>query len=367
MKILFLTPYVPSKRAGGENFTRQLLIDLSRENKIDLIYYKYAADDTYVSPSDNIRVLKVLNNSNKIKLLNYLKKPFMHPIFNIRFSNSLLSYIKSMITKESYDIIYLDHSQMFLYGKYLKNVPKIMMAHDVMGQRYDRQGNTIMKKMILSTEGKLMRLPNTTVFSFSSKDKYIIKQLYGVDSMVTHFYLDDMVIKATPIHIENRLIFFGKWKRADNYDGLVWFFENVYQKINSDIKISIIGGWLPEDFQIKYCVKNKVEYLGFVDNPYQLISNSIAVLSPLFSGAGVKVKVVESLACGTPVIGNNIAFEGIGKEFSQFMMYANSAEEYVSQISKLLSFGIEERLKYKVNFLHRYAQNSITDYLKQNF
>ena len=51
MRILFLTPYVPSDRAGGEKFTRLLLEDLSRENQVDLVYYKYSFDKDYVSPN----------------------------------------------------------------------------------------------------------------------------------------------------------------------------------------------------------------------------------------------------------------------------------------------------------------------------
>lgn len=43
-KILFLTPYLPSNRAGGENFTRLLLEELSKTCQIDLIYFKYRTD-----------------------------------------------------------------------------------------------------------------------------------------------------------------------------------------------------------------------------------------------------------------------------------------------------------------------------------
>ena len=51
--------------------------------------------------------------------------------------------------------------------------------------------------------------------------------------------------------------------------------------------------------------------LGFVDNPYKIMSESLGLIAPLFHGAGIKVKVIESLACGTPVIGTEVAFEGI--------------------------------------------------------
>ena len=56
-KILFLTPYLPSNRAGGENFTRLLLEELSKTCQIDLIYFKYRTDPFYIVPNSNIKVL----------------------------------------------------------------------------------------------------------------------------------------------------------------------------------------------------------------------------------------------------------------------------------------------------------------------
>ena len=70
MRILFLTPYVPSDRAGGEKFTKLLLEDLSKENQVDLVYYKYSFDKEYVCPNENVRVLKVCKNSTLVKLWN---------------------------------------------------------------------------------------------------------------------------------------------------------------------------------------------------------------------------------------------------------------------------------------------------------
>lgn len=266
--ILFLTPYVPSSRAGGENFTRLLLEKLSVDNKIDLIYYRYADDPVYTCPNDNVRVMKEIINSTVVKLKHALMYPTMHPIFTIRFDRALLAYVKQIMAENKYDLFYLDHSQMFLYGKYFPEINKILMAHDVMAQRFSRTGNIVNRKFVLNAEGKLMSIPNSTIFTFSEKDCNIIKAAYGLESRATNFFLDQMVIDAVPTQTDKRIIFFGKWKRADNFEGLKWFFDNVYEKLDKSIHISIIG-------------------------------------------AGVKVKVVESLACGTPVIGNDIAFESI--------------------------------------------------------
>lgn len=361
--ILFITPFVPSNRAGGENFTRLLLEKLSVNNRIDLVYFRYKEDPAYNLPNANIRVIKELINSTTYKIKNILACPFMHPIFTVRFSKDVLHFIEKQVAKENYDLLYVDHSQMFMYAKYFPQMKKLMMAHDVMAQRFSRQGNKLGSYFALKGERKFLRLPNSTIFTFSEKDNRILKETYGLDAHSTNFFLDQTVIDAIPSAIDNRIVFFGKWNRPDNFDGLKWFFENVYDKISPELTISIVGKWLPEQFEARLKDLKNVEYLGFVENPYTMIANSMATISPLFSGAGVKVKVVESLACGTPVIGNDIAFEGIADTYKDFMLHADTPEEYAKQINDM-AITLDARLQYKKHFMENYTKQSIVKYIE---
>lgn len=360
-RILFLTPFVPSNKAGGENFTRQLLIHLSEYFKVDLLYYKYEDDPQYVCPNENIKIVKEIVNSTKLKLLNILRNPCIHPILSVRFNKKILKFIQDLVKESNYDLMFLDHSQMALYGEYFPDMKKILMSHDVMAQRYSRRGNWLSKKIIINGEKRVMRQKNLVVYSFSEKDRGIIKEMYGIDSKVTHFFLDKCILEAMPTAIEKRIVFFGKWKRIDNFEGLKWFFDNVYDCMEKSIEIDIIGNWLPDDFRKRIASLKNVKYLGFIDNPYPLIANSIATVSPLFSGAGVKVKVVESIACGTPVIGTDIAFEGLHKKYSKMMLWAEYAESYVKAMT--VEMSIEERVRFKQDFIKDYNSETIPQFL----
>lgn len=361
-RILFLTPYLPSNKAGGENFTRLLLQDLSVNNKIDLIYYKYNNDPYYIAPNDNISILKVQKNSSIIKIKNILKYLFIHPIFSIRFERKLLKFIQTECKNNKYDILFLDHSQMFIYGKYFPKINKILMSHDIMAQRFSRTGNWLNKRLIIASEKQAINLPNSTIFTFSLKDKKIIYDIYNKDSRVTNFILDKNIINAIPTKIENQVIFFGKWKREDNLNGLKWYLQHIHKHINPQIKVMIIGIGLPQDIIHQISEDKRIEYKGFVENPYRIIANSLFVLSPLFSGAGVKVKVVESLACGTPVIGTDIAFEGIDTKFKEFMIYASTPIDYIKNINEKY-ISLNEREQFKKMFINTYNKSSISTFI----
>lgn len=364
MKILFLTAFLPSKIAGGHNYTRLLLKKLAESgHEIDLLYCKYQTDPYYNNPDpSHIKILKVCKISTVVKLLNAIKIPFFHPIFTIRFSWRILFFLKRKDQKEHYDLVYLDHPQMYLYGKFFRQ-KKILMAHDVMAQRYERGSSKRIARIVKFGEKFFFNTSQSFIFSFSNKDRNIIRNLYGIDSYVTNFFIDEKIQQLGRPELGDYFVFFGKWDRNDNLDGMKWFFSNVYGKMAPDTKIYVIGVALPNDYQREIEKFQNVKYLGFVDNPYEMIANAKAMIAPLFSGAGVKVKVVESLACGTPVIGNEISFEGISDEYHQFMISANTIEDYVEQISKL-DFDLEERVSFRENFLHKYNSQSIMSFLE---
>jgi glycosyltransferase involved in cell wall biosynthesis len=352
-KILFLTPYVPSRRAAGENFTRQALDDLSKEHEISLVYFKYQNDPVYEIKSSNIEVIKICKNSLALKMWNCLKIPFLFPVFTIRFSFRLLWLLK----KKNFDMFFLDHSQMFLYGKFFPNAKKVLLSHDVMHQRYSRRLNFVMAFWAKCSENYVIRQHNASVLSFSEKDREFLKNNYGIESNVINFYLDENVIKATPKNIGDYFVFFGNWKRNENLDGLRWFFDVVFPLLKNSCKFKVIGLGLPAILE-KFLISKGVDYPGFLDNPYSEIANAKALIAPLFSGAGVKVKVVEALACGTPVIGNEIAFEGISVEFSKFMLMNANAEDFANSIFSL-SFNVQERIAFKKDFMYRYGKNTL--------
>ena len=363
-KILFLTPFRPGKIAGGHNYTRQLLKKLAEKGfEIDLLYFKYDVDPLYENPNTNqIHVVKVCKISTIAKLLNAIKVPFFHPIFTVRFSFRNLLYLKKLNREKQYDLVYLDHPQMYLYGFFFKQ-PKILMAHDVMAQRYERSSSILIQKIIKAGEKFFFSMKNSKIFSFSDKDYNIIKQYYNLDSKVTNFFIDDKIQQLPAPQLEDYYVFFGKWDRNDNLDGLKWFFSEVFPKMQPSTRVYIIGIALPEEYQQELKNYPKVKYLGFIDNPYVIISNAKAMFAPLFSGAGVKVKVVESLACGTPVIGNEISFEGISNKYHSFMIRANTADEYINSVSTM-NFSLESRMSFRQDFLRNYNSQSIINFIE---
>ena len=364
-KILFITAYVPHKAAAGEKNTMIMLNDLSESFDVDLIYFKYDNEDSYEPERKNVKVLKVLKNSIWIKFWGIFNLPFLHPVYSIRFSWSKLWKIRKFIKKNQYKAIILNHSNVFYYGKFLGNeVPKILIAHDVIIQRALRSSGKLMQLICRYSESYCFKLPNAHIFTVSQKDVDIIKSEYNLNARVSLIYIDSNIINKNVEYIKDYYMFFGDWTRKENYEGALWFIEHVSPSITQETTIKIVGRKFPIEK-----IKNSnplVHYviMGFVDDPYQILSEAKALISPLFNGAGIKVKVIESLACGTPVIGTEIAFEGLPKGFESSMILANTPNDYIKAMDRV-TLDVSMRKKLREDFIECYSKDSIRKYIEK--
>ena len=364
MKLLFITAFNPSKNDAGSNYTRQLVLELSQKHHIDLVIFKKKAEKSFQSYGPNLKTINTYNVSTLSRIIGIISLPIFFPLFSTRFRWTAVIFLKKLLKEQTYDFIYFDFSQTFVYSLFIKHPLKIFMAHDVIYQRYLRRKNLFIR-WIKWSEQHLLKKANS-IFTFSNKDCNLINCLYHIKSQSTSFFLQEEALKAIPTaNNQPYFVFYGNWHRADNFESLKWFIDKVLIQLDPSFNFKIIGVGLPSEFANhlrKY--HNNIEYLGYIDNPYPIIANANALISPLNNGAGVKVKVIESFACGTPVIGTALSFEGIDSQFNEFAIIAHSPTEFKHQI-ETLDISLSRKLTFKAQFISMYNNKQILNYINQ--
>ena len=230
-----------------------------------------------------------------------------------------------------------------------------------MAQKFSRRGKLFLS-WIKKTERKILKSVKY-VFVPSKKDSEIVLHEYGIKAGYTNEYLHDFTFPSA-IEDKKSFLFFGLWSRKENLDGLVWFIKNVFPLLNGDIKNSlfVMGGGLSKENQEIYLKPNKINYLGFIEDSYARIVQSSAVIVPLFAGAGVKVKVLDSFTTGTPVIGTDVAFEGI-PEIAGLTNLVVSAEDFAAKINNFVPCTLEQKILKENEFRKIYDKNHLDDKL----
>lgn len=367
MRVLFISSFVPSVATAGQNYSRLLLNNLAhRKIDVDLVLFRNNQQNIYESQAETIAVQRYFNDTIFTKVLHCCLCFFLHPFFTARFSLRRMLYINSLIKVNNYDVIYLDFSQVFIYSLFFpkkKSIKILYMSHDVITQKYARSSTFLMRIWVEMSEYFILRKVdniNKKIYTFSQKDVDCIWKYFRLKSNFTDFFLDNIVLDASPNILSDEYVMFGSWNRPENRKGLVWLlkiWKEKYLKV-VDTKLVIIGGGLDKVIQKEISSLPNVFYEGFVVDPYLRIANARALIAPLFQGAGVKVKVIEALACGTPVIGTPVAFEGI-PDYMDFALHYFETDIEFEEILNDFESSLEYKKNIKKMFMLSYNNNKI--------
>src|SRR5690606_38412236 len=90
-----------------------------------------------------------------------------------------------------------------------------------------------------------------------------------------------------------------------------WFFKEVYPQLGTDLTICVIGritSIIPD-------YKNVIK-IPFVEDLSEVYSQSKVAICPMLSGTGIKVKTVEALSYGLPVVSTERGLDGLPSRFN---------------------------------------------------
>jgi glycosyltransferase involved in cell wall biosynthesis len=142
----------------------------------------------------------------------------------------------------------------------------------------------------------------------------------------------------------NSLIFTGSFRYLVNYYAMVWFLQDIYPLIRSeipDVQLIITG----DHADLKLPSTTGVTQTGLVPDVRPLIASSVAGVVPLLSGGGTRLKILEAMALGTPVVTTTKGAEGLNAKHGESVLIADEPKEFAAAVVRLLKEpGLREHL-----------------------
>lgn len=135
----------------------------------------------------------------------------------------------------------------------------------------------------------------------------------------------------------DQLIFTGTMSFRPNYQGALWFIENVMPlllKSNKSLRLVIAGQEPVPALQAK--ASPNIEIRGFVPDLRAEIAKSQLYVAPLISGSGFRNKVVEAVASGAYVVGTPMALEFLPKRIRDLLLIGRTPAELAAHIKDYL-------------------------------
>ncbi|MFO7656333.1 MAG: glycosyltransferase [Bacteroidales bacterium] len=133
--------------------------------------------------------------------------------------------------------------------------------------------------------------------------------------------------------------FIGSLDWIPNQQGITWFVENIWKRISlesEDNQLHVAGRNAPLWLK-KYLENHNINFAGEVEDAGEFMKDKGIMVVPLFSGSGMRVKIVEALAAGKAIVSTSLGAEGIDLTDSENIMLANTPEDFVQAAKKLCS------------------------------
>ncbi len=329
-KLLLISAIPPiPQNSGGATRIHHTLKELSEYYQVDFITFDESSFKT---------------EPKKLDLFFTKGIPYW---FSPWYSQQLISHISQLIKTNHYDIIQIEFSQLLYLAKYLpKSVKKVFTAHDISSISFYRRifedKPSILKIIsrylfflqIYFYEKKY--LPKfDTIITVSQKDQQTLKHYLPQKNIICLENGIDKInfLEKTPSKIV-RLGYIGSFDHTPNLNAVKYFFNQIAPLLEKDktpYEFYLAGKNDPEFVRKTF---PKIINLGQVEKTSDFYQKIDYLITPIFSGSGSRIKILEALSFSVPIISSPIGAEGININ-SNYLMIATSPEEYLQKIKQL--------------------------------
>jgi glycosyltransferase involved in cell wall biosynthesis len=136
-----------------------------------------------------------------------------------------------------------------------------------------------------------------------------------------------------------RLLTIGTMFWPPNSEGVMWWLQKGYESLRAicpDLTYDIVGSRPPWALQALARRCKGVNVHGYVADVVPFWTCATILVVPILSGGGVRVKILEAMAMGLPVISTTIGCEGLAVRNGEHLLIADTPETFVNACIALL-------------------------------
>jgi glycosyltransferase involved in cell wall biosynthesis len=135
-----------------------------------------------------------------------------------------------------------------------------------------------------------------------------------------------------------RLVFNGSLTYSANYDAMRWFLGQIYPLVQEQmpqVSLTITGSLQGVDLS-GLNLDSSVQFSGHVADVRPLVGGATACVVPMRQGSGTRIKILEAMALGTPVVATSKGAEGLQVSHGHDLLIADPPAEFATQVLRLL-------------------------------
>lgn len=178
------------------------------------------------------------------------------------------------------------------------------------------------------------------VIAFTPKDQQAIKA-YRLPTPVTCIPFGVEIpdkLPETTVQPAQTLLFIGNFQHPPNQEAALRLIQNIYPALKDrfpGLVLQIVGPEPPP--AVRKSAGSDIQVTGWVPAVAPYLERATVFAAPIFSGGGMRVKILEAMAAGKAIVATPLAVEGLDICDGEQVLLASTDEEMIDRISRLLA------------------------------
>lgn len=393
-KVLFISPTPTHATTAGNRLHIKSMISFFREVGWD-VHFLYLAYEDYHDEAmrtyfgNNLHIISKGTIYQNRKTINYVFKKFLGIINRLKrkwqfffgritknqflynsevdshFSVFIKPKIKALQKQHDFKVVVCEYAFMSKSLAYFnKSVFKILDAHDSFTDRFNMYLNRQLKPSWVSLykneERKALRRADL-IIALKKKEKQFFEQLSGKKSIC--FFSMSEVVQLPAKNFEKKLLYFAS-DNPVNVETLKYFEDKVLPlvtKTHPDVLL-LVGGTICNSYVKK---NSNLQLLGKFDTAFDFYKLGDIVINPELEGTGLKIKTLEALCFGMPVVCTMAGAAGLTDDLNNHLLIANTNDQLAKAIIEIIeNESLRKRLIVKAkNWIMNNQENMKMDLL----
>jgi len=240
------------------------------------------------------------------------------------------------------------------FVKSLEGLPgarKLLMAHNVdslIWERYHKTERNRFRRWYIGRH--LQKIERFERWAFEACDRIVtvtdadaslVRNRFGVprvdvvDNGIDRSYFEAVRPEGDP----NRILFLGSLNWQPNLDAIEWLLDRIFPAVVASApsgRLSIVGSNPPEALVRKVATLPNVELHADVADVRPYLARCGLMVVPLRIGGGSRIKILEALACGVPVVSTRVGAEGLRIRAQSEFVEADGVEAMTAALVECL-------------------------------
>jgi glycosyltransferase involved in cell wall biosynthesis len=273
------------------------------------------------------------------------------PFLMVRDNQAAMRQLVDQVAADGdFDAVHADQLNMAQYALRVPAPRRILDAHNALWVLYGRLSDTLPhgpRRAVLARDSRRLRAYELrmarqfdVVLAVTPEDGAAFSSAGSTIAVVPISVDTDAVAPLERPAGANHIVHIGTMYWPPNVDAVRWFARHVFPRVRAvrpDVVFDVIGARPPRQVRALGAGGRAINVTGYVDDPTTYLERAALTVVPLRAGSGMRVKILNSLAHGVPIVSTSLGCSGIAVESGRHLLVADTAEEFAAATLRLLN------------------------------